>query len=452
MQTMQGPIWKHTLIRSVETLHGLTAGLHRLPSYWSVPTIHRLHFIHWLILGSWSVPTNQQPPSGPQHSLLMKFIIYMLFSVPQLAHKKKKQSLTSSSSESSTDTDEDDQPPRSRKKKKFNVDKVIQSVVKDKARDKMLSRQIKDLIHGVDASSSSKKSFGYWISTLMPHISNKRFLQYAVNIMHHTIHEVNASEAEAELEATRPRSASAPPPVVRPSPPSQSHDVPLNLTTPPRKKPKQSQPSSLYGGASTSRQNPTQPQGNLYPQGQPGDRMYSNSSSSVDPNLDVFQTPQRPAPTSHGMIPSQGQQHPSSHAAVYGPNRQLQPSNLVPGMVAPQFLSGASGCSSGSNTTLDPSGKVYADLQPVQLSSVELLTPPSWQTAGPAPPSAVPQVSPTATMEANLEILGQHIQQTTRRLVRVKTEPPPSQETSEVDAENDEDVDLEEDDVESSCN
>ena len=75
----------------------------------------------------------------------------------------------------------------------------------------------------------------------------------------------------------------------------------------------------------------------------------------------------------------------------------------------------------------------------------------SWQTPGPPPPSAVPQVSPTATMEANLEILGQHIQQMQNRLVRVKREKPETSETADDGGDKDHDVE-DEDDVDSSAN
>ncbi len=374
------------------------------------------------------------------------------FPIFQLAPKKKsgKHDSSSSDSDSSSDEDEDeDAPPRRARRKKFDVDKVIQSVVKDKARDKVISRKIKDLIHGVDAAASSKQSYGYWISTLMPHISDKRFLQYAVDIMHHTIREVNASQEEAELAQNRPRSASAPPPTVRPSPPIARNDQPLNLTTPPRKRPKQAQPTSIYGASNPYGQNTTPPSPtNVYSSNQGGDNVFSNTHHNLDPNYGVFPAPQRPAPTAAQGYP---QAQVSQQAAVYGPNRQLQGSNLVPGQVAPPYLQPSSRISSGSNTTVDPSGKVYTDLQPAQLSHIELLSSSSWQTPGPPPPSAVPQVSPTATMEANLEILGQHIKQTTTRLVRVKKEKPEPTDTAEGVEEQDDD-DLGDDDIDSSAN
>ncbi len=150
----------------------------------------------------------------------------------QLAPNNESKDNSSLGESSSSSDDEDEaQGRRSRKKKRVDVDKVIKSVVRDRARDKVIGRQIKDLITGKDPSATSKQSFGYWISTLMPHINNRRFLQFAVDIMHHTIREVNASQLENEMEETRQRSASAPPPVVRSSPPS-NNDLPLNLTTP----------------------------------------------------------------------------------------------------------------------------------------------------------------------------------------------------------------------------
>ena len=332
------------------------------------------------------------------------------------------------------------------------MDKVIQSVVRDKAKDKVIGQKIKDLIHGRDAASTSKQSYGYWLATLMPHISDKRFLQYAVDLMHHTIREVNASQAEAEQ--SRQRSASAPPPTVRPSPPSQPDELPLNLTTPPRKRSKSSQPTGIYGGNSSYATNQTPPSpGNIYPTSHGNENLNSSSQRSVDPNYGVFQVPQRPAPTAtQSYAQLQATQHQSSQAEVYGPDRQLQHSNLVPGNVAPRYLPSSFGHPSGASTTTDPNGKVYHDLQPAQLSNIELIpSAASWQTPGPPPPSAVPQVSPTATMEANLEILGQHIQQATSRLVRVKKEKPETTVTADVHAENSRESD-DEDNVDSSPN
>lgn len=327
------------------------------------------------------------------------------------------------------------------------MDKVIKSVVRDKARDKVISRKIKDLIHGKDESATSKQSYGYWLATLMPHISNKRFLQYAVDMMHHTIREVNASQAEAEDAEVRQRSASAPPPTVRPSPPNYSNDQPLNLTTPPRRMRNQGQSASNYGQHAT----PPSPT-NIYPQSQGGDNMYSKAQRSLEPNYGGFPPPQRPPPTSAQMYPQQtASHHQPSQAAVYGANRQLQNSSLVPGNTAPPYLHPSVVSSSDSQTTVDPSGKTYLDLQPAQLTSIELLSSAaSWQTVGPPPPSAVPQVSPTATMEANLEILGQHIKQTTTRLVRVKKEKPDPKETADGGDEEDRDGDDVDDDVDSS--
>ena len=170
--------------------------------------------------------------------------------------------------------------------------------------------------------------------------------------------------------------------------------------------------------------------------------------SCYNPSQGVFQAPQNPTGRINQSMhqPNSSHQAPYQQAAVYDANSQLQRSNLVPGTVAPPYLPPYSLGSSSSHTTVDPSRKVYTDLQPAQLTSVELLSSSTWQTPGPAPPSAVPHVSPTATMEANLEILGQHIQQTSSRLVRVKQEP-----AENVEVEQDEDVDVD-DDVDSSAN
>ncbi len=287
----------------------------------------------------------------------------------------------------------------------------------------------------------------------MPHINNKRFLQYAVNIMHHTIGEVNASQIEDEIAATRQRSASAPPPQVRSSPLTYD-DQPLNLTTPPRKKPKQSQSTLTYVGSQTSVSHPpSQASTSSYSPPQSGSNQTLNQRSCYDPTQGVFPAPQNASgQSSHGLHQSQSANPaPYDQAAVYDSNRQLQRSNLVPGTVAPPFLVPHPVGSSSSHTTLDPSGKVYTNLQPAQLTNVELLPPASWQTPGPAPPSAVPQVSPTATMEANLKILGQHIQQTSSRLVRVKQEKNTTPAPQEGDDDQEEDVDVD-DDVDSSAN
>ena len=166
----------------------------------------------------------------------------------------------STSSSSEDDFADDEEPRRGRRRQKFNVEKVISSIIKDRARDRVVSKKIKDLIHGKDASASSKQSFGYWISTLMPHISNKRFLQYAVDIMHHTIANVQASEADLENSSPKQRSASAPPPANRPEATNHGDSSPLNLSTPPRKRPKSSQQatSTMSTQPSTSHQPPQQ--------------------------------------------------------------------------------------------------------------------------------------------------------------------------------------------------
>ncbi len=72
-----------------------------------------------------------------------------------------KDNMSSGDTITSSDEDDDEQPRRSRRKKKFDVDEVIKSVVRDRARDRVIGRQIKDLITGKNPSASSKQSFGY---------------------------------------------------------------------------------------------------------------------------------------------------------------------------------------------------------------------------------------------------------------------------------------------------
>ena len=287
------------------------------------------------------------------------------------------------------ETDADDSSPgsgkrsRGQKKKKYNTEKIIKSLLADKARDKTISKKIQNILDGVDEASSAKMTFGNWIATQMPRINDKRFMRYATNIQNYTFNQIILSEAEAARSTTPPPTQ---PPATPGTPaPSGSYADPVIHHTPPNVGQSQQQaPMMMHQTPSfQSVKNVPPHPGSFQPQGMmmPGQQQYGVSQSVT------LATP-----------------------AVYAPNRQLQPTqHLYSGQIAPHFLpSDLCSTQSSSNVSQDPDGRTFQEMQPAELSYVQPLPAPTWETPGPAGPRAVPQPSPSHGINASVSALIKH--------------------------------------------
>ncbi len=324
---------------------------------------------------------------------------------------------------SSTDTepgdDSEQQTRKKKKKKKINVDKVIASVIRAKSRDKVISRKIKDVVQGVDASTSAKQSFGQWMSTLMPYIDNNKFLVYATGIMNYTIRFVNASQAGQDAGFHPSMPLFPPTQQNHNSSQSQLDDDSTNLTTPPRQ---QTSSSQQRGSGRAKYESPT----NM----QPTNGHQVSSQQNTPPSLETYTGSQgsqssQPAPPAYQKVmKNRRNQQSGHHAAVYGPNKQLLTTHqLVPGQAPPPYLPGNMGAGPSNVLAFENDGRVYSELQPALLSSVEALNNTPWHTPGPSPPRAIRQPSPSHDLDASLDTLAREVQKTASRLRRIKKEP-----------------------------
>ncbi len=289
----------------------------------------------------------------------------------------------------STETDLLDSPGDKRKrskskkqKKKYNTQMLIKSILEDKAREKSISRKIHDVLDGVDSEASAKMTFGNWIASQMPRINNKRFMQYATDIQHHTFNQILLSEAD-EAQANTPPRPQQPPsspgtPAAGRFQPDPVHHTPPNV------------------GSSQQHLTPMMP--------------------PSQPFQSLMNVPQQPGPYQHHSMSQQHQYHQQGYGvsqssnfqqpAVYGVNRQLQHTHqLQAGQIAPQFLPNDLSQQSTASVTTDPDGRTFQQMQPASLSHIQRLSGSSWETQGPERPRAVPQQSPQRSIQESVGTL-----------------------------------------------
>ncbi len=266
-----------------------------------------------------------------------------------------------------------------KQKKKYNTEKLIKSILEDKARDKAISRKIQDVLDGVDSESSAKMTFGHWIASQMPRINNKRFMQYATDIQHHTFNQIQLSEADEAQANTPPRgqqpSATPGTPVAGGYQPDPMQHTPPNVVSSQQHATPMMPPSQPY----QSMLNVAQPPG---PYQQSGNMQHQHLQHQV-----------------YGLAQSSNYQPP----AVYGANRQLQNTqHLQSGQIAPHFLPSDLSQQSTTSVSTDPDGRTFQQMQPASLTHIQRLPAPSWDTQGPERPRAVPQQSPQRGVQASV--------------------------------------------------
>ncbi len=325
---------------------------------------------------------------------------------------------TPSTSTASEGDPEDPVPRRSRKKKKIDVNKVIQAIVRDKSRDRVISKKIRDVVEGVDQNACNKQSFGHWISNLMPFIDNDRFLEYASGIMNYTYQFLNTSQAAKDAGYVHTRSSSAPAPVGHVSNQGNGHQTPDNRQTPPRQSTSTIMTQASMKNAQPSTSTVTQPTNQVMDRGQ------NNMSAEIP--MAAAKMPQSEPPTYKQVTM---QVNPSSNTqaysppAVYGPNMELQTnSQLVSGQIAPPFLPADFSGSSG-NVSYDSSGRSYRELEPVPMTRIVPLGASNWPTPGPSAPEAIKQPCTGSSLDESLVSMANEIKATATRLAKVKQEP-----------------------------
>ena len=269
----------------------------------------------------------------------------------------------------------------------------------------MISKKIKDVVYGVDAAAISKQSIGYWVSTLMPDISDDRFGQYAADIMHHTIRFINESKASQETGVSRKRYFSTTS-LARTSTSCTLDEIPLKLTPYPRKKFESTQ-QQKYAGQESASQGHVPAVASKMPPPVPRPH-YRQAVQQAD--LPWYQTVVQPrcrrSSSEATCYDATTTGSATSASRSLGPNMQLQPtSQLQPRQNAPTYLPSDLGMSPHNITKYDGSGRSYYELQPAKLTAVERLIAASWQTRGRAAQSAEPQESPTSGLDTQLTLL-----------------------------------------------
>ncbi len=270
---------------------------------------------------------------------------------------------------------------------KRDLKKVLSAIARHKDRDRVISRQLHDMVRGLDSDASSKETFGQWVSTLMVHIDNDKFVEYATGLLNYTFYFMNQSQAAQEAGYVHPRSTSAPPPFAQcfNSVPGQSS--PLNLTTPPKHCRSSTQgPSESTEGTSHSSPKPSQQQ---------------QAEHRPAPVLGDGAGDRNAAATSSfgaGMLDASNQSA-YDESTGFGPGFRMRPG----------FTGSANVAAPSGNVSYDASGRVFTDLQTPPRCSAYHVAPGTWNTPGPSAPHADPVPLPSGSLNASLMTLALQI-------------------------------------------
>ncbi len=315
----------------------------------------------------------------------------------------------------SDDTEPEQSDGRKSRRKKTNqsLKQVLSSIVKQKHRDRVICRKLHDITRGVDSDASTKESFGQFVSTIMVHIDNNKFIKYATGLLNYTFFYINESQAAQSAGYVNPRSSSGPAPFAGDCTSGQGHESPLNLTTPPRnyRKKMREQSAASDAQASTS----SHQSGALPNQQQPQQTCTNKNTDVGAPMNEAASSSGMPNMMHHSYSPSMYDQPSAYGANSY--SRSMQ--DLMPGYGVNPLLSGDVVNPSG-NVTYDDNGNVYANLQPAQINSGQQVMSGNWQTMSPAAPQALRQPSPCGSLDASLVSLAQNIQAAHSRLSKLK--------------------------------